>query len=58
MATMFKEAYSEEEVAVFTGGPEVGSAFSGLPGSLLFTGATSIAKHVMRAASENLVPVT
>jgi coniferyl-aldehyde dehydrogenase len=59
MATMFKEAYSEEEVAVFTGGPEVGSAFSGLPfDHLLFTGATSIAKHVMRAASENLVPVT
>jgi coniferyl-aldehyde dehydrogenase len=25
---------------------------------LLFTGATSIAKHVMRSASENLVPVT
>ncbi|MFN3237256.1 MAG: coniferyl aldehyde dehydrogenase [Pseudomonadales bacterium] len=59
MAKMFKEAYSEEEVAVFTGGPEVGSAFSGLPfDHLLFTGATSIAKHVMRAASENLVPVT
>ncbi len=59
MAKMFREAYNEEEVAVFTGGPEVGSAFSGLPfDHLLFTGATSIAKHVMRAASENLVPVT
>ena len=59
MARMFAEAYSEEEVAVFTGGPEVGSAFSTLPfDHLLFTGATSVAKHVMRAASENLVPVT
>ncbi|MFT7242903.1 MAG: coniferyl-aldehyde dehydrogenase [Candidatus Azotimanducaceae bacterium] len=59
MAKMFAEAYSEEEVAVFTGGPEVGSAFSTLPfDHLLFTGATSIAKHVMRAAAENLVPVT
>lgn len=59
MAQMFKEAYSEEEVAVFTGGPEVGGAFSSLPfDHLLFTGATSIAKHVMRAASENLVPLT
>lgn len=59
MARMFAEAYSEEEVAVMTGGPEVGSAFSTLPfDHLLFTGATSIAKHVMRAAAENLVPVT
>lgn len=59
MAKIFREAYNEEEVAVFTGGPEVGSAFSGLPfDHLLFTGATSIAKHVMRAAAENLVPVT
>jgi len=59
MAKMFAEAYSEEEVAVFTGGPEVGSAFSTLPfDHLLFTGATSVAKHVMRAAAENLVPVT
>jgi len=59
MARMFAEAYSEEEVAVMTGGPEVGSAFSTLPfDHLLFTGATSIARHVMRAAAENLVPVT
>lgn len=59
MKEIFSEAYDIEEVAVFTGGPEVGSAFSSLPfDHLLFTGATSIAKHVMRAASENLVPVT
>ena len=59
MKTMFEEAFTEEEVAVFTGGPDLGGAFSSLPfDHLLFTGATSIAKHVMRAASENLVPVT
>lgn len=59
MAKMFAEAYDEDEVAVLTGGAEVGSAFSTLPfDHLLFTGATSIAKHVMRAAAENLVPVT
>lgn len=59
MAKMFAEAYNEDEVAVLIGGAEVGSAFSTLPfDHLLFTGATSIAKHVMRAASENLVPVT
>ena len=59
MKQMFLEAYDIEEVAVFTGGPEVGGAFSTLAfDHLLFTGATSIAKHVMRAASENLVPLT
>jgi coniferyl-aldehyde dehydrogenase len=59
MKKMFEEAFLEEEVAVFTGGPDLGEAFSSLPfDHLLFTGATSIAKHVMRAASENLVPVT
>ena len=59
MKELFTEAYDEDEVAVFTGGPDVGGAFSRLPfDHLLFTGATSIAKHVMRAAAENLVPVT
>lgn len=36
-----------------------GVAFSRLPfDHLLFTGATSIGRHVMRAAAENLTPVT
>jgi len=47
------------KVAVVTGGPDVGGAFARLPfDHLLFTGATSIAYHVMRAAAENLVPTT
>jgi coniferyl-aldehyde dehydrogenase len=59
MARMFASAYDETEVAVFTGGPDVGSAFSRLAfDHLLFTGATSIAYHVQRAAAENLVPTT
>jgi coniferyl-aldehyde dehydrogenase len=59
MERMFKSAYDETEVAVFSGGPDVGTAFSKLPfDHLLFTGATSIAYHVMRAAAENLVPTT
>ena len=59
MKALFAESFDEEEVAFFTGGPEVGSAFSTLPfDHLLFTGATAIAKHVMRAAAENLVPMT
>ncbi len=59
MAEIFPTAFDELEIAVVTGGPQVGADFSGLPfDHLLFTGATSIARHVMRAASENLVPVT
>ena len=59
MKKLFAEYYSEEEVAVVTGGPDVGSAFSKLAfDHLLFTGATSIAYHVMRAAADNLVPLT
>ena len=51
--------FSEEEIAVITGGPQTGGDFAGMAfDHLLFTGATSIAKHVMRAAAENLVPVT
>ncbi len=59
MAELLSKYYSEEEVAVVTGGPEVGAAFSALPfDHMVFTGATSIGRHVMRAAAENLVPVT
>ncbi|QLC21839.1 coniferyl aldehyde dehydrogenase [Parasphingopyxis sp. CP4] len=53
------ESFSPEEIAVFNGGPEVGQAFSGLPfDHLLFTGATSIGKHILHAAADSLTPVT
>ncbi len=56
---MFASAFDEEEIAVVTGGPEVGQAFASLAfDHLIFTGATSIGRQVMRAAAENLVPVT
>ena len=59
MAKMFASAFSDEEIAVVTGGPDVGQAFAGLAfDHLIFTGATSIARHVMKAAAENLVPLT
>ncbi|HEX4197821.1 MAG TPA: coniferyl aldehyde dehydrogenase [Caulobacteraceae bacterium] len=59
MARMFAELFSEDEIAVFPGGPQVGQAFSELPfDHLIFTGATSIARQVMKAAAQNLVPVT
>lgn len=59
MKTMFAKAFSEDEIAVFTGGPEVGRAFSGLAfDHLIYTGGTAVARHVMRAAADNLVPLT
>src|SRR6185312_15296911 len=59
MAQMFGGAFSEEEIAVVTGGPEVGQAFAGLPfDHLIFTGATGVARHVMKAAADNLTPLT
>ncbi len=51
--------FNEDHVAVITGEVEVAAAFSSLPfDHLLFTGSTSVGRHVMRAASENLTPVT
>ncbi len=59
MARMFGSVFSPEEVAVVTGGPDVGQAFASLAfDHLVFTGATSIAAHVMRAAADNLTPLT
>jgi len=53
------EHFAEEEVAVVTGGVEVGRAFSSLPfDHLLFTGSTAVGRQVYKAAAENLVPVT
>ncbi|HEX4842791.1 MAG TPA: coniferyl aldehyde dehydrogenase [Limnobacter sp.] len=46
-------------VQVINGGPEVAAEFSRLPfDHLLFTGSTNVGRMVMKAASENLVPVT
>lgn len=63
LATLFTEMvgrhFSEEEVAVFTGGPDVAAAFAQQPfDHLIYTGSARVAKLVMKAAAENLVPVT
>ena len=59
MQQLFSDYFEESEIAVVTGGPEVGAAFSALPlDHLIFTGATTIGRMVMRAAAENMVPVT
>jgi coniferyl-aldehyde dehydrogenase len=59
MAELVADYFDESEIAVFPGGPEVGRIFAGLPfDHLLFTGATEVGRHILRAAAENLVPVT
>jgi len=57
--SLVAQTFGAEMVAVVNGGPEVSTVFSGLPfDHLIFTGATAIGKHVMRAAADNLTPVT
>jgi coniferyl-aldehyde dehydrogenase len=53
------ERFDEAEVAVITGGVEVGQAFASLRfDHLLFTGSTEVGRKVYQAAAANLVPVT
>jgi coniferyl-aldehyde dehydrogenase len=59
MSELFARYFEESEIAVVTGGPETGAAFSALRfDHLIFTGATTVGRLVARAAAENLVPVT
>jgi coniferyl-aldehyde dehydrogenase len=59
LARLIDLVFEEDEIAVIAGGPDVGGAFARLPfDHLVFTGGTSIAYHVMRAAAENLTPLT
>jgi coniferyl-aldehyde dehydrogenase len=58
-AELIPQYFAPEEIAVFTGEADVGIAFSKLAfDHLIFTGATSVGRHIMRAAADNLVPVT
>lgn len=59
MAELAPRYFAAEELAFVTGAAEVGKAFTELPfDHMIFTGSTSIGRHVMRAAADNLVPVT
>ncbi|NPU90565.1 MAG: coniferyl aldehyde dehydrogenase [Gammaproteobacteria bacterium] len=59
MKKMLAEIYTEDQVSVITGEADVGVAFSKLPfDHILFTGSTSVGRHVMTAAAQNLTPVT
>jgi len=62
-AALFAEVvpkyFSEDEVAVVTGGADISQRFAELPfDHLLFTGSTKVGAKVMQSASKNLVPVT
>jgi coniferyl-aldehyde dehydrogenase len=62
-AALFAEVvpkyFSDDEVAVVTGGAEISQRFAELPfDHLLFTGSTNVGAKVMQSASKNLVPVT
>ncbi|MGJ7606322.1 coniferyl aldehyde dehydrogenase [Variovorax sp. LT1R20] len=58
-ATLVRAAFAEDEIAIVNGDAEAAREFSSLPfDHLLFTGSTAVGHHVMRAASENLTPVT
>ena len=51
--------FAADELAVVTGGPEVGQAFAQLPfDHLFFTGSTAVGRKIALAAAANLTPVT
>ena len=59
LKSLLHDLYSEDQVAVITGGPETGAMFASLPlDHLAFTGSTTVGRSVMKKAAENLVPVT
>jgi len=59
MQEMFAASFDNEEVAVITGGVEIGKAFAALPfDHLVYTGGAQVARDVMKAAAANLVPLT
>jgi coniferyl-aldehyde dehydrogenase len=56
---MLARAFSPEQVACVEGEAEKAAQFVSLPFNyLLFTGSTNVGRHVMKAAADNLTPVT
>jgi coniferyl-aldehyde dehydrogenase len=59
MRQLIGELFPEEYVTVIAGGKEVSAAFAALPfDHLIFTGSNRTGRLVMKAAAENLTPVT
>jgi coniferyl-aldehyde dehydrogenase len=58
-ADLILQNFAAEELVIINGDAQVAQDFCALPfDHLLFTGSTNVGHHVMRAASENLTPVT
>ncbi|MEO7761622.1 MAG: coniferyl aldehyde dehydrogenase [Casimicrobiaceae bacterium] len=56
---LIRTHFVDDEVVVINGEASVAAEFSRLPfDHLLFTGSTAVGRHVMRAAANNLTPVT
>jgi len=56
---MLASIFETSQVAVVEGEADIAAKFSSLPfDHLLFTGSTTVGRHVMRAAAANLTPVT
>jgi aldehyde dehydrogenase (NAD+)/coniferyl-aldehyde dehydrogenase len=54
-----RQYFGDDLLTVVNGDAELAQAFTRLPfDHLLFTGSTAVGRHVMRAAAENLTPVT
>ncbi|WP_300426495.1 coniferyl aldehyde dehydrogenase [uncultured Thalassolituus sp.] len=59
LARLIRDAFTDNEVSVIEGDIDTAVAFTHLPfNHLVFTGATTIAPTVMKAAADNLTPVT
>jgi coniferyl-aldehyde dehydrogenase len=59
LARLIAETFHPSEVAIVQGEAAEGALFSAAPfDHLMFTGSTSVGRHVMRAAADNLTPVT
>ncbi len=59
VARIVGQAFDPAELAVVTGGADVAAAFSAQRWDhVVFTGSTAVGRLVMKAAAENLVPVT
>ncbi|MGL4711904.1 MAG: coniferyl aldehyde dehydrogenase [Shewanella sp.] len=56
---LLAQVFDQSHVAVVEGEADIAAEFSALPfDHLLFTGSTTVGRHVMRAAANNLTPVT
>jgi coniferyl-aldehyde dehydrogenase len=59
MAELIGKHFDRDVFTCFTGEADVGALFTSLPfDHIIFTGSTHVGRHVMRAAAENLTPVT